>query len=210
MAIILNGQLSDSSADSADQQQHPDSFLLQQMNAGDEASFELLFQRHYQRIYGLVFRLIGNRDEAEDIVQDVFIRLHQRPPSDARAEHNVSAWLYRVATNTAYNAVRSRNRLWQRNQHLVPDEKDTTAGPEKSAELREEVDLVRTALAQLTPMHGQLLLLRQLGLSYAELAEACDMNRSSVGKTLSRAADAFRDAYSAIEQNIEGRRQNHE
>ena len=154
---------------------------------------------------GLVFRLVGNRDEAEDIVQDVFIRFHQRPPQDGRAEHNVSAWLYRVATNTAYNAIRSRNRLWQRNQHLVPDVRDGSAGPETSAEAQDEIDLVREALTQLAPMQGQLLLLRQLGLSYAELADACEMNPSSVGKTLSRAADAFREAYSAIAPSQQGR-----
>ncbi len=190
MTITIQDQLSNGSAEDAS-----DGQLLNQMHQGDSVSFEALFHRHYQRLYGLVFRLVGNRAEAEDIVQEVFIRLHQKPPSDGRDEHNVSAWLYRVATNTAYNAIRSRNRLWQRNQHLVPDKRDGSAGPEKAAEQEEEAQLVRLALAELSPMHGQLLLLRQLGLSYAELAETCDVNPNSVGKTLSRAAEAFREAY---------------
>lgn len=190
MTITIHDQLSNGSADD-----ESDGQLLSRMHQGDSVSFEALFHRHYQRLYGLVFRLVGNRAEAEDIVQDVFLRLHQKPPNDERNEHNVSAWLYRVATNTAYNAIRSRNRLWQRNQHLVPDKSDGSAGPEKAAEQQEEAQLVRAALAELSPMHGQLLLLRQLGLSYTELAEACDVNPNSVGKTLSRAAEAFRKAY---------------
>ena len=56
------------------------------------------------------------------------------------------------------------------------------------------------ALARLAPQQGQLLLLRQLGLSYAELAEVCEINPNSIGKTLSRAADAFRKAFEAVEQ----------
>ena len=190
MTITIQNQLSNGPAED-----ESDGQLLSRLHQGDNVSFEALFHRHYKRLYGLVFRLVGNRTEAEDIVQEVFIRLHQRPPNDAREEHNVSAWLYRVATNTAYNAVRSRNRLWQRNQHLVPEKIDGVAGPEKAAEQEEEAQLVRAALAKLSPMHGQLLLLRQLGLSYAELAEICDVNQNSVGKTLSRAAEAFREAY---------------
>ena len=193
MTITLNGQLSNGSADS-----DSDAQLLAQAGQGDTASFELLFKRHYQRMYGLVFRLVGNRAEAEDIVQETFIRLYQNPPSDGREEHNVSAWLYRVATNTAYNAIRSRNRLWQRNQHLVPDVTDSPAGPEKSAEQAEDAERVRAALAELAPIQGQLLLLRQLGLSYAELANVCDINPNSVGKTLARAAEAFRKAYGRL------------
>lgn len=209
MTISLNGHFSNSKdrslSDSFSEVDSgpSDGLLLEQTSNGDVASFEALFHRHYSKVYGLVFRLVGNRDEAEDIVQDVFIKLHQRPPDNKRAdqeEHNVSAWLYRVATNTAYNAIRTRKRLWERNQVLVFDEHDRPAGPEKLAESADEAERVRLALARLAPQQGQLLLLRQLGLSYAELADVCEINPSSVGKTLSRAADAFRKAFEAVEQ----------
>ena len=183
-----------------------DSQLLERTSRGDSDAFERLFHRHYSKLYGLVFRLVGNRDEAEDIVQDVFIKLHQRPPSRSKSSlgdqgqeaHNVGAWLYRVATNTAYNTIRARQRLWERNRVLVQDERDRPDGPEKLAESGDDVRRVRSALARLSPQQGQLLLLRQLGLSYAELAEACEINPNSVGKTLSRAADAFRKAYEEV------------
>lgn len=207
MAISLSGQFSKadgaSHTDDLTDNGLSDNQLLQKVEAGDSASFELLFHRHYSKIFGLVFRLVGNRDEAEDIVQDVFIKLHQRPPNRKRAdqaEHNISAWLYRVATNTAYNAIRARKRLWERNQVLVFDEQDQPAGPEKTAESNDDAERVRLALARLAPQQGQLLLLRQLGLSYEELAIVCEIKPSSVGKTLSRAADAFRKAFEVINQ----------
>ena len=95
-----------------------DSRLLNNIKDGDLASFEVLFYRHYDRVYGLLFRLLGNRVEAEDITQEVFLKLYRQPLSGKR-EHNLSAWLYRVATNMAYNQIRGRKRRWGRNRWLL-------------------------------------------------------------------------------------------
>ena len=176
-----------------------DQRLLEGISQGDSASFETLFHRHYDRVYGLLFRLVGNRVEAEDMVQEVFLKLYhefygRRRIFARRDEHNIGAWLYRVATNTGYNAIRSRTRRWQRNTHLVPD---PLGGPDSEQQVaqRERETAVRAALAQLKPRDAQMLLLRQMGLSYKELAEACEVAPTSVGKLLSRAADAFREVY---------------
>ena len=177
-----------------------DNILLERMSRGDVASFEALFYRHYDRVYGLLFRLIGSRAEAEDVTQEVFLKLY-RQPLRGRQRHNVSAWLYRVATNMGYNYLRGRTRRWQRNTVLVPEE---STGPIDPAEkvVRDEIKVaVRIVLARLPERQAQLLLLRQMGLSYAELAIACDIAPGSVGKLLSRAADAFRKVY---DQEFEG------
>ncbi len=171
-----------------------DRVLVERMSRGDVASFETLFYRHYDRVYGLLFRLLGNRAEAEDVTQEVFLKLYRQPLKDQR-EHNLSAWLYRVATNMGYNQIRGRRRLWQRNTHLIPDSSDAPADPADEAILQENREAVRAALAQLPKRHIQLLILRQMGLSYVELAEVCDVAPGSIGKLLSRAADAFRKAY---------------
>lgn len=171
-----------------------DTLLLRRAASGDQASFERLFYRHYDRVYGLLFRLLGNRDEAEDMTQEVFIKLYQRKFGPDQ-EHNVGAWLYRVAMNTGYNALRSRQRRWQRNTHLVPDATD--AEPEPAAELaqRQTQARVRATLARLSQRDSQLLLLREMGFSYAELAEISGVAPGSVGTLLRRAAEAFRHAY---------------
>lgn len=168
-----------------------DSQLLARLEKGDSRSFELLFQRHYGRVFGLLYRLVGDPQEAEDLAQDVFLKLYQQCWS-ARTDHNVGAWLYRVATHTGYNAVRSRRRRWERDTRLLVDETDRPADPADVVVEREKIALARSALTQLRPEQAQLLLLRHMGLSYRELSEACGIGLTSVGKQLSRAADAFR------------------
>ena len=168
-----------------------DNMLLERLGQGDITSFETLFLRHYDRVYGLLFRLLGDRGEAEDVLQEVFLKLYYHPLRSDE-ENNVSAWLYRVATNMGYNAIRGRKRLYQRNTYLVPE-----AGPDPADTVaqREAAAKVRAALAKLNPRQAQLLLLRQMGLSYEELADACGVAASSVGTLLARAGKAFRDVY---------------
>lgn len=178
-----------------------DNLLLERLSQGDTASFETLFYRHYDRVYGLLFRLLGSRAEAEDVVQEVFLKLYdhafgqrpfwQRPRQEG---HHLTAWLYQVATNAGYNAIRSRKRRWQRNTVLLPDPTNSP-NPAAIVEKNEETTAVRAALAKLPPQQTQLLLLRQMDMSYAELAEACDIAPGSVGTLLRRAAAAFRAAY---------------
>lgn len=177
-----------------------DSILLERVGQGDEASFEILFYRHYDRIYGLLFRLLGNRTEAEDVTQEVFLRLYRRPLR-GRREHNVGGWLYRVATNMGYNHLRSTKRRWGRNTLLVPDVTDAAVQPADKAIQEETKAVVRTALARLPQRQTQMLLLRQMGLSYAELATACDVAPGSVGTLLTRASQAFREAYDEEKQD---------
>ena len=165
--------------------------LAHRLGQTEYADFDTIFLDHYDRVYGILYRLVGNRGEAEDLTQEVFLKLYQQPPR--QRETNISAWLYRVATNQGYNALRSRKRRWQRDTHLLQD--GIGSDPHDEVVNREEVAAVREALAQLKPEQGQLLILRQMGLSYTELADACHINPNSVGKQLSRASQAFRAAY---------------
>jgi RNA polymerase sigma-70 factor (ECF subfamily) len=178
-----------------------DSLLLERIQQGDTDSFETLFYRHYDRVYGLLYRLVGTRVEAEDLAQEVFFKLYQHTSRkrffSPRKEHNISAWLYRVATNAGYDALKTRKRRWQRDTLLVPDPGGVPGAEQTVAQIEEQA-LVRTALGQLPRRHGQLLILRQMGLSYAECAAACDIAPGSVGTLLSRAAAAFRKEYEKL------------
>ncbi|MDX1416945.1 MAG: sigma-70 family RNA polymerase sigma factor [Candidatus Promineifilaceae bacterium] len=188
-----------------------DNLLLERIRRGDTTSFETLFHRHYDRVYGLLFRLVGNRAEAEELTQETFVKLYRHifKPSPARKvkeslgkEENISAWLYRVATNLGYDALRSRKRRWARNTMLVPDPEGSPAA-EAEIEQKEKEAAVRDALAQLPPRQGQLLLLRQMGLSYAQCAEACAVAPGSVGTMIARAARAFREIYENVGEENE-------
>lgn len=171
-----------------------DSLLVERFREGDEASFEELFARHYDRVYGLLFRLVGTRHEAEDLAQEVFLRLYRRPL--ARPD-NVAGWLYRVAMNTGYNALRAESRRRRREQ-VSASRADEAPSAETLATGRETQREVRAALAKLKPRSAQLLLMRQMGFSYQELAEATGVAPGSVGTLLNRAGDAFRKAYREV------------
>jgi RNA polymerase sigma-70 factor (ECF subfamily) len=169
-----------------------DALLLEGLRQGDEASFEALFHRHYQRVYHLLYRLVGNPGEAEELTQEVFLRLYQRP---LRRGDNVAGWLYRVATNQGYNALRGRRRRRQREETVLADTPLAAPSAASVSDRRAVQAQVRAALARLKPKQGQLLLLRQMGFSYKELADVLGVSPNSIGTLLARAEKAFRKAY---------------
>ncbi len=169
-----------------------DTALLAEAARGDTTAFETLFQRHYDRVYGILFRLVGERGEAEDLAQEAFLKLHAHARRFRAADENVGAWLYRVATNLGYNALRERRRRWQRDIALVPSD---VADAADVVARREERRAVRAALATLGQREAQLLVLRQMEFSYAECAAIVGVAPASVGTLLARAARAFRVAY---------------
>lgn len=167
-----------------------DALLLQRFLAGDEHSFEELFTRHYDMVYGVLYRLLGSRAEAEDLAQEVFLKLyHQR----LRRGENVAGWLYRVAINTGYNALRAAARAVRR-EHLAGGLAESISVEERVAQ-REQARRVRLTLAKIRPRSAKMLLLREMDFSYAEVADAVGVAPSSVGTLLSRAQREFRKTY---------------
>lgn len=171
-----------------------------------EAAFDTLFLDHYSGIFRLVCRIVGDRDEAEDLVQETFLRLHATPrlwqtrPASGET-HNVRAWLYRVATNLAYNALRARGRRDRR--HAAVMDPEALAGkdapdPLTTALRDDERTTVRRVLAELPERQAKLLLLRHAGLSYRELARVVGVAPGSVGTLLARAGAAFEKSYRAL------------
>jgi RNA polymerase sigma-70 factor (ECF subfamily) len=169
-----------------------DAILLARFrDEGDETSFEALFERHYDMVYGVLYRLTGTRQQAEDLAQEVFLKLYQRP---MQRGDNVAGWLYRVAVNTGYNALRSAQRRTKR-EEAVAVEEGSSPTPEAEAIRAETQARVHAALAQLKPRDAKLLTLRHTGLSYKELADVLGVKASSIGTLLVRAQRAFKLAY---------------
>lgn len=166
--------------------------LLQRLRGGDEVAFEVLFLRHYSQVFGVLYRLMSDRQEAEDLAQETFLTLHQHPP---RMELNggLPAWLCRVALNRGYNALRAQRRA--RQQVVQVTDPSTMSDPEAELVRAEERAGVRAALADLPERQGKLLLLRHAGLSYAEIAAVLEVAPGSIGTLLVRAERAFLQAY---------------
>jgi RNA polymerase sigma-70 factor (ECF subfamily) len=178
--------------------------------------FDDLFRRFYPRLVPFAERLLGERAEAEDVVQEAFLRLARTGQDEGgpivdRADEVVGAWLRRVVLNLGVNRLRDRRRADERlvragrlNAALDPERGPTDDENPPQAALRAELrDEVRTALATLPERQRFCLLLRHAGHSYAEIAEALGIAIGSVGVYLARGEQAFRAAYHAASPDAE-------
>jgi len=164
----------------------------------DVAQFESAFHEHWHRVYGVLFRLVGDHAEAEDLALEAFWRLYRQPrqPSD-----NLGGWLYRVAMNLGFNALRTQKRRarYEEQAGRLMLTSAATADPAEAAERADERGRVRAVLAQLQPRAAQALILRFSGFSYAEIAAAIGVAPASIGTLLARAEGEFEKTYQKLE-----------
>lgn len=149
-----------------------------------------LFERHYPSLVRFLHARLGDRDLAEDLAQETFVRLLERPPREPEG------WLYVVAANLARDAARGELR---RSRHLEvltgESAEEAMPSPEHQALQAEDVARVRTALAALSERDRTLLVLSGDGLSYREIAGALGVAPTSVAPLLARAQRRFVRAY---------------
>ena len=177
-------------ATTADSDRH----LVARVRLGDKAAFEQLFQRHYRPVQQLLWRMLGDPGLADDLAQETFLALYTHPPQLQADDEGLRAWLYRVALNRGYNALRSQRRQQEHLPAMCSPE--PMIDPESEAVRAEEHARVRAALAALPERQAKLLLLRQEeGLKYASIAAILEVAPSSIGTLLVRAERAFQLAW---------------
>jgi RNA polymerase sigma-70 factor (ECF subfamily) len=161
---------------------------------GTEYDFETIFLEQWSQIYSVIFRLVGDQAEAEDLALETFWKLYRDPPSMAE---NLNGWLYRVAVNQGLNALRSRKRrtYYEGQSGLQTLDEYPSLQPEFEIERAEQRQEVRNVLAKMKPRSAKLLVLRQSGLSYKELAAVVKVKPTSVGSLLARAEGEFEKIY---------------
>ena len=159
-----------------------------------EAELEAAFSEHYTRVYGLLFRLLGDRAEAEDLTVEAFWRLWERAP---HWPENLGGWLYRVAMRLGFNALRASRRRARYELEAGHEalEHNAPPDPSRAVEVAEERAKVRGVLRQMKERDAQLLILRHSGFSYREIAAALDVAPGSVGTLLARAEAEFEQHY---------------
>ena len=170
--------------------------------AGDQAAFAALYERYERRIYGFLYRMLGDADDAADLTQETFLRAYRaldKPGMDL----DVSAWLHRIAANACLDVLRRRRRLhwlpWERREHDARSSgrEDDPAGLVLGDETQRAV---RRVLAGMSPRHRQALLLREYaGLSYAEIAAVMGVSPAAVKQRLFRGREEFRARYRRLE-----------
>jgi len=177
--------------------------------------FDDLFRHYYPRLIGLAERMLGDQTEAEDVLQEAFLRLARSGHTEMtntsidsmldRPDEVVGAWLRRVVLNLGINRLRERRRSAERLERaqrldpaLDPLHSTGEAGSPAQQVLRDEARAeVRAVLATLPERQRDCLLLRYAGHSYAEIASTLGLALGSVGVYLARAERAFRVTYEA-------------
>ncbi len=156
--------------------------------------FEALFEEHWNRLCGILNRMLGDPQEAEDLALETFVQLHRRPPAE---DHNLGGWLYRVAVNLGFNALRARKRRqrYEGEAGSLAMKVSTPEDPAETAERNLEGESVRAALGSMKPRAAQVLILRHCGLSYLEIAAATGVSPRSIGTLLVRAEKEFEKRY---------------
>lgn len=176
----------------------PDRELVVRWQAGDEAAFEQLIRRHEKKIYRLLLRMMGTREEAEDVAQETFLSLH-RHGHRFRGDARFSTFIYRVASNAALNRRRTLGRNRARIKKLAVRQAagdDLPSSPRNPEDATIGGDLtvhVRAALDKLKPTLRLPVVLYDIeGLAYGEIAQVMGVAEGTVKSRIHRARQALR------------------
>jgi RNA polymerase sigma-70 factor (ECF subfamily) len=176
--------------------------VLARARHGDGEAFRALVEEHGRRAFQLAFRMTGNEQDAEDVVQESFLRAYrQLGRFEARA--NFGTWLHRIVANCAVDAIRSRkSRMgtshWEPIDEAAPLRADTP-DPERSASSAEMSHHVQTALGLLSPLERAAFVLRHHeGRSIHEISRTLGLGTSAAKHSIFRAVRKLRAALTPL------------
>jgi RNA polymerase sigma-70 factor (ECF subfamily) len=176
----------------------PDGDLVERWQSGDQSAFEALIRRHERRVFGLLMRMLGNRQDAEDVAQEAFLSLH-RHGHRFRHQARFSTFVFRVAANAALNRRRTlgrknaRIRQLKLRQEAGTDLPTTPRDPEAQVAGAEIQIQVQEALSRLPEDLRMATVLYDIeGLSYREIATVLKIPEGTVKSRIHRARGALR------------------
>jgi RNA polymerase sigma factor (sigma-70 family) len=166
-------------------------------------SFDEAFAAHHRLVYRYAHALTHDGGLAEDITQEVFLRLHRHMGS-AQQAGMLRPWLLRVTANVTRNILRTRRRAAARDEAFEIEnlKKREEYAPQEELERKAEIARARHALGKLREPYRSCLLLRHEGLSYREIASALDVRESSVGSLIARGRNEFLKLYKKVGQQL--------
>lgn len=177
----------------------PDAELVARWQGGDASAFETLVRRHERRVFRLLLRMLGNREDAEDASQEAFLSLH-RHGHRFRGEARFSTFVYRVAANAALNRRRSLGRARTREKELAvrqaagDDLPSAPRDPEGAAGGAEVQERVQQALLELPQdLRAAIVLYDLEGQPYRDIALALGVPEGTVKSRIHRARNSLRE-----------------
>jgi RNA polymerase sigma-70 factor (ECF subfamily) len=186
--------------------------FIERLAAHDERAFNELVQAYEQRVYRLVLRMVGRRDEAEDMAQEVFVQVF-KAIGTFRGESKLGTWIYRIAVNLCKNRIKYLSRRHSSDEdELEPlaertalDERKSgavgeTSRPDQAVEGYQIEEIVHECMAGIDPDFREVLVLRDVeDLSYEELCEVTGLPDGTVKSRLHRARAMLK---AAVEQRL--------
>jgi RNA polymerase sigma-70 factor (ECF subfamily) len=175
----------------------PDDILVAQAQAGDVSAFDTLVRRHIVRVTRIARALLHNRADADDVVQDAFVRAYDRLYTLDVSRGGFGRWITRIVTNAGLNAIKARRVRHAEPVHLMSDLASTDVEPDEAATREEVRRRFREALGKLTPQQRLIVTLYEVeGVPTALIAEQLSMKPETVRWHLHKARGALRQALS--------------
>jgi RNA polymerase sigma-70 factor (ECF subfamily) len=181
-----------------------DEKLVARSLTGDESAFESLVRKYHKRIISIVYQIIGNKQEAEDVAQEVFIKVFYKL-KDFNPEYPFYAWLYRIAINRCYDYLRAKKRARMKSfsELSVKEIKaintlyEQKNDGERPAYNRENInEIINKLIMSLKPKERAVIVMRDVeNLAYKEIAEILKCSELAARIKLSRARKKLRTRF---------------
>lgn len=170
-----------------------DRALIEAFQEGDEFAFVSLYNRHKHAVYTFCYKMLLDRDQAQDVMQETFLRVYENRDRLINAG-SFRAWLFTIARNQCLNQLRRSSRHVPLEAERPEMEGGPFAGPMAHLEKSEQVELVNRFLARLSPEYREVLILREYqNLSYEEIAAVTRSTLSAVKSRLFKARRKLAD-----------------
>ena len=183
-----------------------DKMLVARFKSGDQAAFDDIVSRYWDRIFSRVLQMLKNRQDAEEVTQDAFVRAH-RGLENFRGDSSFSTWLFQIATNLAHNKYwywwcRKRDASFSLDQNISREGSVTLVDilpaegedPGQTASTQELVDRVSECMPLLNEKHYEILTLRIVqNMTYDEIAQRLEISIGTVKSRIARARESLRE-----------------
>ncbi len=188
----------------------PERLLIARLRRRDPSAFELLVKTHQDRVYDFCVRMLGEREEAFDLTQEIFISIHQHMEK-FRADAKLSTWIFRIAKNHCLNRIkylkrRGRGRsdeYGEANELSITEALGGSASPDEALRAQRDRALVHRAIAELDDDQRVLVVLRDVeGLSYEEIMEITELAEGTVKSRLHRAREKLGVILATLEERL--------
>jgi len=194
-----------------------DTTAVERTLAGDRDAYRVLVERHNRTVYKMAYRIMGNAHDAEEVVQESFLRGYQKLRQFA-GNANFGTWVYRIAANYAIDRIRQRTAEETRRRVPIKSDgdslevdplsqvQDSSPSPERLAGSAELADRMKAALAELSPAERTAIVMRHWdGCGIEEIAAVLKSNPNATKNTVFRAVQKLRRAMAPFLEGKEAR-----